>query len=394
MKFRSLIGFTVLGILVFGVAVGCQRKPATVAPPSIPSVPVSHPVERNVTDYVEYTGRTDAKQSVGIRARVTGYLVKVNFTEGSEVKKGDLLFEIDPSIYQAQLDQAKAQVALNEATLKFSQATYERAKATFSKGAGSQQEVDQAKASVGESAARVEAAKSAVKLYELNLGFTKVYSPIDGHISRFYYTLGNLIIQDQTLLTTVVSTDPMYAYFDMDERTILRIRNLINQGKIKARAKGEDLPVLMGLEGEEDYPHRGTVDFANNAENPSTGTLAVRGMFANPLPKGGRRLMTPGMFVRIRLPVGAPHPALLVVDRAIGSDQGLKYLYVVGPDNKLQSRRVKTGALQADGLRVIEEGITASDRVVVGSLPQLRANMQIEPEPTTMPTPGAAAPTK
>ncbi|HEY3789539.1 MAG TPA: efflux RND transporter periplasmic adaptor subunit [Urbifossiella sp.] len=389
MKPRFLLGSFTLAGMMFALALGCQRGPAPAPAAAPPVVPVSLPVQRQVTEFVEYTGRTDAVESVGIRARVTGYLVKAPFKEGSEVKKNDLLFEIDPRPYKAQLDQAKSQVAVNEATLKFSQATYERAKATFDKGAGSKQDVDQAKAAVDESAARVDAAKFSVKLYQINLDFTEIRSPISGQISRYYYTKGNLINQDQTLLTTVVTVDPMYAYFDVDERTVLRVRTAINQGKIKARADGEDLPVLMGLEGEDGYPHQGSIDFVNNVVNPSTGTIAVRGVFKNEKPPNGRRLLSPGMFVRIRLPIGPPHPALLVVDRALGSDQGLKYLYVVNADNKLEYRRVKTGALEDDGLRVIEEGVKANDRVVVGALPQLRPQMLVDPEATAMPTPGA-----
>jgi multidrug efflux system membrane fusion protein len=369
--------------------IGCRRGPAPQAEPPPLVVPVSHPVQRNVTEYVDYTGRADAVESVGIRARVTGYLVKSPFKEGEEVKKGDLLFEIEPRPYQAQLDQAVAQVAVNEASLRFSKASLERAKATFDKGAGSQQDVDQAKAAMDEAAARVEGAKATVKLYQINLDYTQVRSPITGQVSRYYYTHGNLINQDQTLLTTVVSVDPMYAYFDMDERTLLRIRTAINQGKIP-RGKRSEIPVLMGLEGEDGYPHQGSLDFVNNVINPSTGTIAIRGIFANPVPSpNGRRLLSPGMFVRIRFPIGPPHPALLVVDRALASDQGLKYVFVVGPDKKLEYRRVKAGALEDDGLRVIEEGLKADDLVVVGSIPQLRAKMVVDPEPTTMPTPGA-----
>jgi RND family efflux transporter MFP subunit len=388
---RAFIGLGLfLAMLI--LANGCRRNAQPAGEPATTVVPVSHPVQRNVTEYVEYTGRADAVESVGIRARVTGYLVKAPFKEGAEVKKNDLLFEIDPRPYKAQLDQAVAQVAVNEASLKFSQASMERAKATFDKGAGSKQDVDQAKAAVDESQARVDAAKSTVKLYQLNLDFTQVRSPIDGQVSRYYYTLGNLINQDQTLLTTVVSVDPMYAYFDMDERTLLRIRVAINEGKIKPRGKGHEIPVMMGLEGEDGYPHQGEVNFVNNVINPSTGTIAIRGVFPNPVPANGRRLLSPGMFVRIRLPVGSPHPALLVVDRALASDQGLKYAYVVGADRKLEYRRVKTGALEDDGLRVIEEGLKPDDWVVIGAIPQLRPKMEVDPEPTAMPTPGAPEP--
>jgi multidrug efflux system membrane fusion protein len=239
---------------------------------------------------------------------------------------------------------------------------------------------------VDQAAAQVKAAEATVEVYKLNLEFTQVTSPIDGQVSRYFYVVGNLVTQDQTMLTTVVSVDPIYAYFDMDERTILRIRTAINEGKIKAAADRSDIPVEMGLEGEDGFPHRGSLDFVNNVVNPSTGTIAVRGLFPNPKPPNGRRLLNPGMFVRIRLPIGQPHPALLVIDRAVGSDQGLKYVYVVDGENKIQYRRVTLGPLQDDGLRVIDAGLKPDDRVVVGALQQLRPRMDVDPEEGPMPT--------
>lgn len=380
-----LVSFAALA----AVTAGCHRDQAAPPPAAKPVVPVSRPVRREVTDTVDYTGRTDAVESVGIRARVTGYLVQMPFKEGAEVKKGDLLFEIDPRPYRAQFDQAESQVRVIEAQLKLAQVNYERTKALVEKSAASQQEVDQNKAAVDEAAARVKSAQASLEVYRLNLDFTKITSPIGGQVSRYYYTLGNLINQDQTLLTTVVTVDPIYAYFDMDERTILRARTAINQGKMKGHSDLADIPVMMALEGEDGYPHAGRLSFVNNVVNPSTGTIAARGVFPNPRPEKGRRLLTPGMFVRIRLPLGEPHPALLIVDRAIGSDQGLKYAYVVDAEGKVQYRRVKTGALQDDGLRVIEEGLKPDDRVVVGGLQSLRPRAEVDVEEQPMPTPGA-----
>ncbi|AMV27066.1 Toluene efflux pump periplasmic linker protein TtgA precursor [Gemmata sp. SH-PL17] len=402
MSKRALWGGSCLGALLIAFTAGCRQKPAQQAGPTQPVVPVSHPVQREVTEFVEYTGRTDAVQAVGIRARVTGYLVRSPFKEGdivrgpstifgARLREGDLLFEIDPRPYKAQLEQAQSQVKLGEAQLKLAEANYARAKDTFDKGAGSKQDLDTAKATVDEANARIEAAKSSVKLYDLNLSFTQVRAPISGQVSRYYYTLGNLINQDSTLLTTVVSVDPMYAYFDLDERTLLRVRTAINQGKIQVPAQRTELPVAMGLEGETGFPHQGTIDFVNNVVNPSTGTIAVRGIFPNPKPEKGSRLLSPGMFVRIRVPIGQPRPALLVVDRALGSDQGQKYAYVVNEERKIEYRRVKAGALQDDGLRVIEEGLKPTDWVVVGALQQLKPKMEIDPEQTAMPVPGAPA---
>ena len=203
-------------------------------------------------------------------------------------------------------------------------------------------------------------------------------SPIDGQVSRYYLTLGNLVTQDQTLLTTVVSLDPMYAYVDVDEPTVLRVRRAINAGRIKPYGTGH-IPILMGLQGEEGFPRKGIVDFVNNQVNPTTGSILARGVFDNPLPPGGRRLLMPGMFVRIRLPIGQPHPALLVIDRAIGSDQGLKYVYVVDAQSKIEYRRVETGPLESDGLRVDHrQGLKPDELVVVGGLQQVRPHMEVQ----------------
>ncbi len=191
-------------------------------------------------------------------------------------------------------------------------------------------------------------------------------------------------------MTTVVSVDPMYAYFDMDEPTLLQIRMAIGDGRIKSIEKNT-FRVHMGLQGEEGHPHVGTVNFVNNQVNPSTGSIAVRGLFPNPVLKENVRLLSPGMFVRIHLPIGQPHPALLVIDRAIASDQGLKYVYVIDAQNKVQYRRVTTGQLQPDGLRVITEGLEAGDWVAVGALQQIRPNMQVQTEKIAMPSFGPAA---
>jgi multidrug efflux system membrane fusion protein len=409
--------------LVLAALGGCQRGAPQVAPPEAPVIPVSHPVSKEVTDYVEYTGRTNAKDSVSIQPRVTGYLVEMPFREGAEVKRDDLLFVIDPRPYEAQLAAAKAQVALNQASLDYAKATNERFKAVAKKEktAVSERELDQYKALEQQAVANLDIAKANLKSAELNLEWTRVRSPIDGYISRYYLTIGNLVNQDVTQLTTLVSMDPMYTYFDMDEPTFLRINRAINEGKIqpvKASAElpvaaastlgllgssceprpclaaaalvalttGASVPVEMGLPGEEGYPHKGSINFVDNQVNPATGSIPVRGVFANPKPKQGRQLLVPGMFVRIRLPIGQPHPALLVIDRAVTSDQGIKYVYVVDAENKVQSRRVMVGALQEDGLRVITQGLEPNDWVVVGGLQQVSPRLTIQPDHVTMPS--------
>jgi multidrug efflux system membrane fusion protein len=263
-----------------------------------------------------------------------------------------------------------------------------------------------------------------LEIYKLNKEFTRVVSPIDGQVSRYYLTLGNLVNQDQTLLTTVVSLDPMYAYFDMDERTLLQIRRAISEGKI-TYAEGEDIPLYMGLQGEDGYPHQGTVNFVNNQVNSTTGSITMRGVFANPklpapataklasppaapatatespgcggMPPSGAtapaaagkarapRLLSPGMFVRIRLPMAEPHRARLIIDRAIQSNQDLKYVYVLDANNRAQMRSITKGALQEDGLREVT-GVEPSDWVIVGGLQQVRSRMEVKPERMPMPS--------
>jgi membrane fusion protein, multidrug efflux system len=373
---------------VLAAMAGCHRATPAVAAPEPPAIPVSQPVQREVTDYADFTGRTNAVQSVDIRARVSGYLMKMPFKEGAEVKAGDLLFEVDPRPYQAQLDQAVGQVKLYQAQLALARANYARdLEVAKTPGAVSLQQLDQDKAAVDEADAAVKATQASVEVYRLNLNFTKVVSPIDGQVSRYYLTLGNLVVQDQTLLTTVVSLDPMYVYFDVDEGTVLRIRRAINEGTIQRYQEGK-IPVLMGLQGEAEYPHRGTIDFVNNQVNPNTGSISVRGVFANPKPPNGVRVFSPGMFVRVRVPIGRPHPALLVVDRAVGSDQGLKFVYVIDAEKKVQYRRVTTGSLQDDGLRVITSGLKPDEWLVVGGLQQIRPRMQVQTEPVPMPSYG------
>ncbi len=289
---------------------------------------------------------------------------------------------IDPRPYKAQLDQAQGQVDLYQASLRLAKTTLERDRAIneLSLGSVSQQQFDQEQAVVDEGDARVKAAQKSMEISRLSYEFTRVVSPIDGQISRYYLTLGNLVNQDQTLLTTVVSVDPMYVYFEMDEPTLLRFRKAVNEGKIKMPEKGKGISVSMGLQGEDGFPHRGTINFVNNQVNPGTGSILVRGVFPNPLPKRGRRLLSPGMFVRIRLPIGQPHPALLVLDRAVGSDQGLKFVYVLDAANKAQYRRVTTGAPYDDRLRVIEEGLKPDDLVIFSGLQQIRPRMIVRPE--------------
>ena len=378
-----------------GLALGCHKQAPPATSQEAPVVTVSQPIVRKIVDFIDYTGRTEAVNAVDVRARVTGYLVKMPFKEGDEVHKDDLLFEIDPRPYQAQLDQAESMVNLYKAQLKLAEANYARAKViSRTPGAISQQDIDQYKAAEAEAQAQVEASQASLEIYQLNRDFCEVTSPIDGKVSRYYYTLGNLVTQDQTLLTTIVSLDPMYVYFDIDERTVLRIRREINEGKLPFHKQPEEIQVLMGLQGETGFPHEGHVNFINNTVDPFTGTITLRGVYENPRPPAGIRLLSPGMFVRVRIPLGVPHDAVLINERAVGSDQGLKYVFVIGTDKKVEYRRVTLGALQDDGFRVVDDGLKPGELVVVSGLQQVRANMVVSPEEVPMPSPTAPPVTK
>lgn len=374
-------------VLVLAACGGCKPRNADVKPPPPPLVTVSTPISRVVTEFVDFTGRTEAPASVDIRARVTGYLVKMPFVEGTEVKTGDLLFEVDPRPYQAQLDNAKGEVVLNEARLKLAQADNARAKniAQMNAGAISKQDLDKYEAAEEEAAAAVQASKANLESYQINLEFTRVTSPIDGRVSRYNLTIGNLVNADQTLLTTVVSQDPMYVYYDVDEITLLGFMRRLMASDVDP-LPSKKFKVYMGLADEDGFPHEGYINFANNVVNASTGTITVRGVFSNPDSPSKRRLLKPGMFVRVHFPMGEPRPALLVSEKALGTDQGRKYLLVVNDKNIVEYRPVKTGPLQDDGLRVVEDGLKPDERVIVSGLQLVRPKIEVRVESGPMPT--------
>ncbi|MFO0873345.1 MAG: efflux RND transporter periplasmic adaptor subunit [Phycisphaerales bacterium] len=367
----------VAALVIALASTACDRAgsragaPATAAAP--PTVVVAAPVSREVVDAVEFIGRTDSLNAVDIRARVTGYLDRVGFVDGAPVRKNDVLFEIDPRPAQAQLDEANAKVALNIARLEQATADNARGKAIAAQNAGaiSVQELERRQANQDEATAAVAAAKAEVESATLQLGFTKVYSPIDGRTSRAYVTAGNLVNQDTSLLTTVVAEDPMAAYFQVDEPTMLRVVRQVLESGIDPRRRGA-IPVFMGLSDETGFPHEGSADFANNVVDASTGTILVRGIFANPASSNDVRLLRPGMFVRIRLPIGPPHEALLVSERALASDQGRPYVLVVNDAGVVERRSVELGAQQGDGLREVTSGVEKGDQVIVSGLQLVR----------------------
>jgi RND family efflux transporter MFP subunit len=371
--------------LAFGFAMfmaGCARTPA--APPAAApaSVTVSYPVEREVTDYADFTARTAAVESVEVRARVWGYLDKVHFKEGALVKKGDVLFEIDPRTYQAAVEHAQALVVQAEAQLRFKESQFKRNEKLVAKAAISREEFEQVQSERDVAAATVGTYKADLRQRQLDLGFTKVLAPISGRVSRMLVTEGNLVQSGEngggTLLTTLVSVDPIYAYFDVDEHTVLRVRQMIHEGKVRS-ARETEWPVALGLATEEGFPHQGTINFVDNQVNPKTGTLRLRGVFPN-----AEQILDPGFFGRVRVPIGGPHDAVLVSDRAIDNDQGQKIVYVVNGKNEVAVRPVRTGALHY-GLREITGGLKPGERVVVNGLQHVRPGMTAETQIVQMP---------
>jgi RND family efflux transporter MFP subunit len=372
-------------VLVLGV--GCHRGGQQSAAPKAPEVYVSQPVTREITDSDEFTGRTYAFRSVDVRARVTGYLNKVNFKEGADVKEGDILFEIDPRTYQALFDAAKAQAGVAEANLKSARDKNERVKALAKQGpsAVSPQDIVDAQSMEDQAAANWNVTKANLETAQLNLNFCKVIAPLAGRVSNQRIDPGNLVKQDDTVLTSIVAIDPIYVFYDVDERSLLHFRRLLRAGKIQS-ARDIKYPVELALADEEGFPHKGTINFVDNQVDPTTGTLRIRADFPNP-----DKFMSPGQFARVRIPVGSPHPALLVADRALGTDQGQKFVYVVNGKNEVEYRKVRVG-MAADGLRVIEEGLSAGERVVVTGLQRVRQGAKVEPREVAMTTPPGARP--
>jgi multidrug efflux system membrane fusion protein len=374
-------------ILLAAVAIGCNQKP--LLPPTddaMPVVNVSKPVEREVTDYVDFTGRIEAPFYWEARARVTGYLVAMPFKEGSLVKKDEILFEIDDRPYKDDLDKAKGEVERNKASLVKAQADLDIALETakLNPGAVSKQEIAKRTGTRDEAAGALKVAEATEARAQLNYDWCKVRTPIDGQVSRYNLTLGNLATQDTTVLTTVVSQDPIYGTFDVDEQTMLQVLRRIMPRKVNPLLD-KGVPVYLAVADEEGFPHEGHVNFANNVVSASTGTISVRGVFANPAGPSGHRLLRPGMFVRIRLPLGQPYRAPLVADAAIANDQAKKNLFVVDSENKVRYQPVTLGPLQEDGLRVIKEGLKGDERVVVSGLQLVRPNMKVEVEEIAMP---------
>jgi RND family efflux transporter MFP subunit len=373
------------GLLLALLVTGCQQAATPPPAPPPPQVSVGHPLAKEIVDYDEFTARLDAINSVEIRARVTGYLQKVNFKDGAEVKAGDLLFVIDPRPYQAELDSAQA--SLDRAKTQFELATNDnkRALELFQSKAISAEELDTRSKNLGvaDSAVKIEAA--AVETAKLNLDYTNITAPIDGRVGRALVREGNLVNatgSEATLLTTLVSVDPVYAYVDVDQATVVKYQHLDKDG---LRLSDGKITCDLAVGSETTFTHHGAVDFVNNQIDSKTGTLNVRGIFQNP-----DRVLIPGMFGRVRVIASAKYTAMLIPDYAIGTDQDKKIVYVVKPDNTVESREVVPAQL-VDGLRVIKSGLDTNDNVVLDRLQIVRPGAPVTPKETPI-VPEAEAP--
>lgn len=362
--------------LVLLALCGChQAQQAPPAPPP-PTVTVAHPISKEIVDYDIFTARLGAVDSVEIRARVNGYLDKVNFKDGALVKKGDLLFVIDPRPYQAELDRSQAELLRAQSQSALAENDYKRAMELFQNKAISAEEIDTRSKNRAGADAAVKSAQANVETAQLNLDYSKITAPIDGRLSRALVTEGNLVSGGpgvSTLLTTLVSVDPIYAYVDVDERTILKYQQLDRHGE-RNSGHGGPIDAELGLANETGFPHKGVIDFIDNQIDSTTGTLRVRAVFPNP-----DGFLIPGQFGRLRVTGSGKYNGMLIPDYAISSDQEKKIVYVVQPDKTVQARTVVPGQI-VDGLRVIRSGLEPSDLVVLDRLQIVRPGMAVNPK--------------
>jgi RND family efflux transporter MFP subunit len=375
----------ILGLSLFVIA-ACGKKVETVAETTPQKVTVAKPVVKKVIEWDEFVGRLESTKMVNLRARVGGYLEKIHFKEGTEVKEGDLLITIDPRPFQAAVEGARAELARNRTRAELAKNEAKRAEILIASRAIAAEDYDTRLKAAAEAESSVKVAEAAVRAAELELEFTSVRAPITGRISNAPVTEGNLVTggeRDSTLLTTIVSLDPVYVYFEVDEQSALKYRELHRQGT-RVSPLFEPIPVEMGLANEVGFPRKGKVDFVDNVLRPDTGTIRARGVFDNP-----DKLMAPGFFARVRIPGSGEYDALLIRDEAIGSDQGRSFVFVITDDNKAEYRPIETGPIQ-DGLRIVRSGLKADERIVVNGVVHVRNGTSVAPEETEMALPTSA----
>ncbi|HTH60065.1 MAG TPA: efflux RND transporter periplasmic adaptor subunit [Paraburkholderia sp.] len=367
---RSRIAMVALGVLAiaagiaFGVTRNEGRATAAEAPPA-PEVDVAKVVQRTITDWQSYSGRMEAVDKVDVRPLVSGTIVSVNFRDGALVKKGDTLFVIDPRPYQAAVDQAAAQVAGAQAREGYTQSDWERAQRLIGDNAIAKRDYDEKQNAAREANANLKAAQAALEAAQINLGYTRIVAPVSGRVSRAEITVGNVVSAGASAvpLTTLVSVSPIYASFDADEQTYLDY--------ISRMKDGRKVPVELGLANETGYSRSGTIESVDNRLDTSSGTIRVRARFDN-----ADGTLVPGLYARIKVSGSVPHPALLVDDAAIGTDQDKKFVFVVDGNNQVVYRAVQTGSEQGN-LRVIVGGLKEGDRVIVNGTQRVRPGVQV-----------------
>lgn len=383
--FLSQLCRFVLPAALLATFVGCEPSKTTKAGKN-PKVAVAHPVSETVMDYQDFTGRLDAFKSVEIRSRVSGYITEAPFKEGELVKEGSVLFKIDQRPYQAELNQAEANLKVAVADRRLWEKNLERAQQLLQTKATSREEFEAVFAANAKAEATVGAGEAARDRAKLYVDYTQVVAPVSGRISRRFVDPGNLIVADNTMLTTIVAENPMYAYFDVDERTYLDLLAHQDRQLRTSQDALKQMPVMMTLANETDFARVGTVDFIDNRVAPTTGTVRLRGLFENPTDT-----LKPGLFVRIRLPMGDPYKAVLIPDEAIQSDQERKYVWVLNSKNEVEYRPVVLGQALRDW-RVIKpaekgkegkEGLTLADRVIISGIQRVRKGMAVEPDVQT-----------
>ena len=372
--------YAVLGLLfASGLGAGCGTEPP--APPPPPAVTVADVAGRDITEWDEFTGRFEAVDAVEIRPRVSGYLRRVLFAEGKEVRKGEVLFEIDPRPYQADIAGAEAELERARSGAALAAREVERAQRLVTVQAISREEYDARVSAAAQGGSSVRAAEAAVAMARLNLEWTRVRAPIAGRVSNAMVTEGNLVQAGPpgaTLLTTVVSLDPIYVYFDSDEQTFLKYGALARAG-LRQSSHVAQTPVHLGLANENGgFPHRGYVDFLDNQLDSRSGTIRTRAVFSN-----RDRLFTPGLFARLKLVGSGRYRATLILDRAIGTDQDKKFVLIVKPDSTVDYRPIQIGRL-VDGLRIVTGGLVPGDRIVINGLQRVRPGMKVTPTVTAM----------
>jgi RND family efflux transporter MFP subunit len=363
---------------------GCEQKNAY-APPPPPKVDVATPIQRPVTRYLEATGNTAPIKSVDLVARVQGFLQSIEYTDGTFVKEGTTLFTIEPDTYKLKLDQARAAEAGAQASLRQAEADFKRQADLVQRQAVSQATLDTSTSARDNAQANLQQAQANTRLAEVNYGYTKVSAPFDGMVSAHMVSIGELVgVASPTQLATIVAMDPIFVNFTVNEQDVLRIRAEAQRRGLTP-ADLRQFPIEIGLQSETGYPHEGRLDYVSPSLNQSTGTLAVRGLVPN-----DKRVLLPGYFVRVRVPYDQDKNALLVPDTALGSDQGGRYLLVVNGDNTVEQRKVQIGPLDG-GLRVVESGLKADDRVVTAGLVRVIPGQKVDPQTTKIEQPQASA---